>query len=148
MWLSHGGMELASREAYEKMLDRVLSRVQSSRADRGERTISLTPEIIHEHRQTIIANFKQLADALGREPQHLARFIFKETGRPGTLDGERAILSGRVGDEELGKLLQLYFKEFVKCPVCGGIDTKIVSEKRFRFLVCEICGAKTPIRKI
>ncbi|MEM0381924.1 MAG: translation initiation factor IF-2 subunit beta [Nitrososphaerota archaeon] len=141
-------MDLSSREAYERMLDRVLSRVQSSRLDRGERTISLTPEIVHEHKQTVILNFRQLADALGREPQHLARFIFKETGRPGTLDGDRAVLSGRVNDEELGKLLQLYFREFVKCPVCGGIDTKIVSEKRFRFLVCEICGAKTPIRKI
>ncbi|MEM0444969.1 MAG: translation initiation factor IF-2 subunit beta [Nitrososphaerota archaeon] len=141
-------MDLSSREAYEKMLDRVLTKVQMNIAGRGERSISLTPEIVHEHRQTIIQNFKQLADALGREPQHLARFIFKETGRPGTLDGERAILSGRVGDEELVKLLQLYFREFVKCPVCGGIDTKIISEKRFRFLACEICGAKTSIRKI
>ncbi|MCS7145227.1 MAG: translation initiation factor IF-2 subunit beta [Aigarchaeota archaeon] len=141
-------MDLSSRAAYEKLLERVLSRVQSRGTDRGERTISLTPEIMHEQKQTIILNFRQLADALGREPQHLARFIFKETGRPGTLDSERATLSGRVSDEELGKLLQLYFKEFVKCPVCGGIDTKIVSEKRFRFLVCEICGAKTPIRKI
>lgn len=141
-------MDLSSRATYEKMLDRVLAKVQMSMTSRGDRSISLTPEIVHEHRQTIIQNYKQLADALGREPQHLARFIFKETGRPGTLDGERAILSGRVSDEELVKLLQLYFKEFVKCPVCGGIDTKIVSEKRFRFLACEICGAKTPIRKI
>jgi translation initiation factor 2 subunit 2 len=51
-------------------------------------------------------------------------------------------------DAEIVKLLQLYFREFVRCPVCGGVDTQIVSEKRFRFLVCEVCGAKSSIRKI
>jgi len=131
-----------------KLLDHALSRIQLRGADRGERTVSLMPEIAHIQRQTVIYNFRQISEALGREPDHLARFIFKETGRPGTVDGDRLVLIGRLGDEELRRILQLYFKEFVKCPVCGGIDTKIVSEKRFRFLVCEICGAKSPIRKI
>ncbi|MCL7389060.1 MAG: hypothetical protein LZ173_03885 [Thaumarchaeota archaeon] len=42
----------------------------------------------------------------------------------------------------------MYVKEFVKCPICGGLDTKIIAEKRFRFLLCEVCGAKSSVRKI
>ena len=93
-------------------------------------------------------NFKDMAEKLNRDPQHLARFIFKESGKPGSLEGERLIIQGRLMNEEFRRLIELYVKEFVKCPICGGLDTRIVSEKRLRFLVCEICGAKSSVRKI
>ncbi|MDJ0273659.1 MAG: translation initiation factor IF-2 subunit beta [Aigarchaeota archaeon] len=140
--------ELSGREAYVALLDRLYSQLKGRAAGGGEREIALRPTLLQDHRRTVITNFKQLADALGRDPEHLARFIFKETGKPGTLEGERLVINGKIGEQELGKLLQLYYKEFVKCPVCGGIDTQIVAEKRFRFLVCEACGARTPVRKI
>ncbi len=140
--------ELSGREAYVALLDRLYSQLRGRAAGGGEREIALRPTLLQDHRRTVITNFKQLADALGRDPEHLARFIFKETGKPGTLEGERLVINGKIGEQELGKLLQLYYKEFVKCPVCGGIDTQIVAEKRFRFLVCEACGARTPVRKI
>ncbi|MEM2273205.1 MAG: hypothetical protein QXX56_03185, partial [Candidatus Bathyarchaeia archaeon] len=38
--------------------------------------------------------------------------------------------------------------EFVNCPICKRPDTKIIKEKRFNFLVCEACGAKSPVRRI
>ena len=142
------GMDLTTKEAYEKMLEHVFSRIQRGRQDRGERVIAVTPEVLHERRQTIILNFRSMAQSLEREPEHLARFIFKESGKPGVMEDERLVISGVIGEEELARLLQLYYKEFVKCPVCGGIDTKLVAEKKFRFLLCEICGAKSPVRKI
>ncbi len=141
-------MELTTNEAYEKMLDHIFAKIQRGRSGRGERMITVTPEVMHDRRQTVILNYKSVAESMNREPTHLARFIFKESGKPGIIDGERLVISGIIGEEELAKLLQLYHREFIKCPVCGGIDTKIIAEKRFRFLVCEICGAKSPVRKI
>lgn len=141
-------MDIRSREAYLSLLENLYSRLGSKSSKSGDRRIELVPTILHEQKQTVITNFRQLAEAMNREPEHLARFIFKETGRPGTVERDRLIISGKMTDAEIARLLQLYFREFVRCPVCGGVDTGITSEKRFRFLVCEVCGAKSSIRKI
>ncbi|MCD6536653.1 MAG: hypothetical protein J7K49_06460 [Thaumarchaeota archaeon] len=125
-----------------------MSKVPQTIGKVGDRLVVLNPEILHESRRTIIMNFKDMAEKLNRDPQHLARFIFKESGKPGSLEGERLIIQGRLMNEEFRRLIELYVKEFVKCPICGGLDTRIVSEKRLRFLVCEICGAKSSVRKI
>jgi len=141
-------MDLAKKETYVFLLDRAFSEIGPLETRRGDRLIELNPQVVHEQRHTIITNHRQIAQQINRDPSHLARFIFKETGRPGTLEGDRLVLSGKLTNEELARMLQIYHREFVKCPVCGGVDTRIVSEKRFRFLVCEVCGAKSPVRKI
>ncbi len=139
---------IKTKDGYLKILEDVMSRVPQTIGKVGDRLVVLNPEILHESRRTIIMNFKDMAEKLNREPQHLARFIFKESGKPGSLEGERLIIQGRLTNEEFRRLIELYVKEFVKCPICGGLDTRIISEKRLRFLVCEICGAKSSVRKI
>ena len=137
-----------SRKGYEELLDRILGSLPQDIRKAGDRTIVVNPVILHESRRTIITNFTDIAEALNRDPHHLSKFISKESGKPGTLEGERLLIQGRMTNDELRRLLSLYVKEFVKCPLCGGLDTKIVIEKRLRFLVCEVCGAKTPVRKL
>jgi len=139
---------IKTKDGYLKILEEVMSKVPQTIGKVGDRLVVLNPEILHESRRTIIMNFKDMAEKLNRDPQHLARFIFKESGKPGSLEGERLIIQGRLMNEEFRRLIELYVKEFVKCPICGGLDTRIVSEKRLRFLVCEICGAKSSVRKI
>ncbi|MCS7094846.1 MAG: hypothetical protein NZ988_03430 [Thaumarchaeota archaeon] len=141
-------MELRGRASYELLLERVRLQLRTKSSASGEREIALRPSLFHDERRTIVMNFRQLANSLNREPEHIARFVFKESGKPGTLEGDRLILNGKIGDQEFARLLQLYFKEFVKCPICGGIDTQIQREKKFRYLVCEVCGARSPVRKI
>ena len=139
---------IKTKEGYLEILDEVLSTLPRSATGVGDRAIVLNPEILHESRRTIVLNFKNMAEKLNRDPQHLAKFIAKESGKPSSIEGERLIVQGRLTNEELRRLLELYVREFVRCPICGGLDTKIVAEKRLRFLVCEICGAKSPVRKI
>jgi len=137
-----------SRSGYEALLEKVMGELPQTLGKAGDRVLVVNPVLLRESRRTIITNFTDITKTLNRKPQHLARFIFKESGKPGTLEGERLLIQGKLTNEEFRKLLELYVKEFVKCPVCGGLDTKIVAEKRFRFLVCEVCGAKSSIRKI
>lgn len=139
---------IKTKEGYLKLLDEVLSALPKSAKSAGDRVIVLNPEILHESRRTIVMNFRNLADKLNRDTSHLAKFIAKESGRPSSIESERLIIQGRLSLEELRKLLELYVREFVRCPICGGLDTKIMSERRLRFLVCEICGAKNPVRKL
>jgi translation initiation factor 2 subunit 2 len=96
--------------------------------------------------RTYIVNYKEIADAMNRDPQHLLRYLSKELATASTLDGARAIFQGKFRSDTLSRLIHRYAEAFVICPVCKRPDTKIVKEKRFSFLACEACGAKSSIR--
>jgi translation initiation factor 2 subunit 2 len=98
--------------------------------------------------RTIIYNFKEIADALGRDPQHLLKFLTRETATAATLQESRAIFKGKFSHETFERLIQRYIESFVTCPVCKRPDTNIVKEKRLSFLVCEACGAKSPVQQL
>jgi len=98
--------------------------------------------------RTYIVNYKEIAEYLNRDPQHLLRYLSREIATAGTFDGARAIFQGKFSSDTLSRLIQRYAEEFVLCPICKRPDTKIVKEKRFSFLVCEACGAKSSIRAI
>jgi len=135
------------KEDYEKLLKRAHSQL---------------PREVFEHKRfevprvrsgtigmrTYIVNYKDIAVALNRDPLHLLHYLSREMATSGTVDGARAIFQGKFRNDALDRLIQRYVEEFVTCPVCKGPDTKIVKEKRFSFLACEACGAKSSLRII
>lgn len=98
--------------------------------------------------RTIIFNFKEIADALNRDPQHLLKFLTREMATAATMQESRAIFQGKFGQDTFGRLIQRYVDGFVVCPVCKRPDTKIVKEKRLSFLVCDACGAKSAVLQL
>ena len=98
--------------------------------------------------RTILYNFKEICGTLNRDPHHLMKFFSGELATAGTLDDSRAIFQGRFSRDTLDRLIKKYIDDFVVCPVCKLPDTKIVKEKRFHFLICEACGAKSSIRPV
>ena len=97
---------IRTKEGYLKILDEVLSMLPKSATGAGDRAIILNPEILHESRRTIVLNFKDMAEKLNRDPAHLAKFLSKESGKPGSVEGERLIIQGRLSNEELRRLLE------------------------------------------
>jgi len=86
---------------------------------------------------------------LNRDPLHILRFLSREMATAGALDkAGRAIFQGKFKSDTLERLIKHYVDEFVVCPVCKRPDTKIVKERRFSFLACEACGAKSSIRTV
>jgi len=138
---------LSTENEYLELLKRAYKKLPKA-SKSGERELFIKPNIMNLAKNTVITNFSSIASILNRDIEHIARFFFKETGKPGTIEDERLVIHGKIGSEEIRKLLELYIKEFVKCPICGSPDTKIIREKRFRFILCEACGAKSPVRKI
>jgi translation initiation factor 2 subunit 2 len=98
--------------------------------------------------RTYIVNYKEIADALRRDPLHLLRYLSREMATAGSLDAARAIFQGKFKSDTLDSLVQHYAQDFVVCPVCKRPDTKIVKEKRFTFMVCEACGAKSSVKTV
>jgi len=98
--------------------------------------------------RTIIHNFKEIAETLNRDPQHILKFLTGELATAAIMQESRVIFQGKFPRETVERLLQRYMETFVICPICKRPDTKIVKEKRLSFLVCEACGAKSSVRHL
>ncbi|MEM2249398.1 MAG: translation initiation factor IF-2 subunit beta [Candidatus Bathyarchaeia archaeon] len=98
--------------------------------------------------RTIVHNFKEIAETLNRDPQHILKFLTGELATAAIMQESRVIFQGKFPRETIERLLQRYMETFVTCPVCKRPDTKIVKEKRLSFLVCEACGAKSSVRHL
>ncbi|HII86026.1 TPA: translation initiation factor IF-2 subunit beta [Candidatus Bathyarchaeota archaeon] len=98
--------------------------------------------------RTIIGNFKELSDALDRDPQHILKFLTREMATAATYHESRAIFQGKFGRDSFERLLLRYTESYVTCPVCKRPDTKLVKEKRLSFLVCNACGAKSSTKQL
>lgn len=98
--------------------------------------------------RTTIANFKEVADLLDRDPQHILKFLTREMATAATYHDGRAIFQGKFPRDTFERLLTRYMDAFVTCPVCKRPDTKIMKEKRLSFIVCNACGAKSSIKHL
>jgi translation initiation factor 2 subunit 2 len=98
--------------------------------------------------RTTIMNFKEVADLLDRDPQHILKFLTREMATAATYHDGRAIFQGKFRRDTFEGLLQRYTESFVTCPVCKRPDTKIVKERRLSFLICNACGARSSIKQL
>jgi translation initiation factor 2 subunit 2 len=98
--------------------------------------------------RTVINNFREIAAALDRDPQHLLKFLTREMATAATFQDSRAIFHGKFRSDSFERLLQRYIDNYVVCPVCKRPDTRIVKERRLSFLVCNACGAKSSIKQL
>jgi len=98
--------------------------------------------------RTIIGNFKELSDALVRDPQHILKFLTREMATAATYHESRAIFQGKFGRESFERLLLRYMESYVICPICKRPDTRLLKEKRLSFLVCNACGARSSTKQL
>lgn len=98
--------------------------------------------------RTVISNFFQIAKALGREPDHLLKFVLKETATPGKIVRQRLILGSKVSATQINQKIRQYANTYVLCPDCGKPDTELIKEKGISMLKCTACGSKHPVRLI
>jgi translation initiation factor 2 subunit 2 len=129
---------------YKTLLDRAYKELPS-KVEVYERWAVPKPVMMQQGRRTVIVNFKEIADELRREPDHLLKFLSGEMATLANFDGARAIFKGRFRVDTVRNLLEVYTNRYVLCPVCGRPDTRITRERRIWFLECEACGAKSSI---
>lgn len=137
-------MAFRMKTDYKELLKRAQEKLPSEVMKKG-RFEKPTFQSYNVGMRTYVRNFKEVADALDRDPQHLLKFLTKEMATAATTEGGRAIFQGKFTNETLNLLLGRYIDRFLKCPICKGFDTKIVKERRLSFLLCEICGARSPV---
>jgi len=129
---------------YKTMLDRAYEKLPDQ-VESYERWTVPRPIVRVAGRRSVIINFKEIADELMRDPDHLLKFLAGEMATLANFDGTRAVFQGNFREDSIRNLLEVYTDRYVICPVCKRPDTRIVREKRLWFLQCEACGAKSSI---
>ena len=97
--------------------------------------------------RTIISNFLQIASILGREPEHMLKYILRELATPGEIKKSGSVIIGaKVPASRINEKIRQYANDYVFCSECGKPDTKIEKEKNVVFIKCMACGARHSVK--
>ncbi|MBW2985133.1 translation initiation factor IF-2 subunit beta [Candidatus Woesearchaeota archaeon] len=95
---------------------------------------------------TVINNFHQIVQDLGRSKEQVLKFLLKELATPGDVTKSALILRRKVSASSVNEKMQKYAKKFVICVMCGKPDTKVMKEGGVSFVKCMACGSKNPVK--
>jgi len=97
--------------------------------------------------RTVISNFLQIANTLGRDPEHMLKFVLRELATPGEIKKSGSVIIGsKVPASRINEKIKQYTNSYVFCYECGKPDTKIEREGNLSFIKCMACGAKHSIK--
>lgn len=134
-------------EKYEELLKRARDNLPE-KIFKKSRFKPPKPDTRIEGNRTYINNWHQVVTALDRNEEHLLKFMTKELGTSASIEGQRAVFSGKHYHGTMKELLKRYIEEYVICPECGKPDTRLEKIDRINFLICEACGARTSVKSI
>ncbi|GIU69359.1 MAG: translation initiation factor IF-2 subunit beta [Candidatus Woesearchaeota archaeon] len=98
-----------------------------------------------EGNKTVISNFFQIASTIGRPPEHLLKFISRETAAKGEIKKQLLIFNTKLSSSKINEKIEQYVEQFVICKECGKPDTKLSKEGIVTFIRCQACGAKSVV---
>ena len=134
-------------ESYEKLLEKAQKELPEQAV--GSERFNIEKIKGHlEGNKTVLVNLKKIAKDLGREENHLLKYLLRELATPGKIVRDRVLLGTKVSASAINKKIKKYVSEFVQCSECGKPDTKLVEEKSFAQLKCLACGVKKPVKMI
>jgi translation initiation factor 2 subunit 2 len=130
---------------YEEQLDRAMDEKPDIAGNESRFEVS-DPNVRKEGNVTVYENFQTTLDDLGREQDHVLKFLQNELGTSAQIDERgRARLTGEFGQRRVQDVLDEYVDTYVLCPECGLPDTNLVTEDGTERLHCEACGARSAV---
>ncbi len=129
---------------YEELLKRGKEKLPEV-ASTGERFVIPNVRGHIEGNKTILSNFQQIAQAFGRSPEHILKFVLKELATPGEIKKQFVVFGTKVPASRINDKIKKYAETFVICKECTKPDTKMTKEGDVYFLKCNACGARYSI---
>jgi len=131
-------------ENYEELLDRA-KKILPETKQSTERFIIPNIRGHVQGNKTILSNFIQIAQHLGRSPEHMLKYVLKELAAPGEIKKQFLILGTKIPANRINESIKEYAETFVICRECRKPDTKMNKEGEVYFIKCQACGAKYSI---
>ncbi len=133
---------------YEDLLKKAEEELPENVAG-GERFVIENVKGHLEGNKTVLINLTKIAKDLGRNIEHLLKYLLRELATPGKLIRGRIVLGTKVSAAKINKKIKKYASEFVFCSECNKPDTELVEEKGgILYLKCLACGSKKPAKKL
>ena len=99
-------------EAYERLLEKAQRELPEQAA--GSERFNIEKVKGHlEGNKTILVNIKKIAKDLGRDENHLLKYLLRELAAPGKIVRDRVILGTKVSASAINKKVIKYVSEFV-----------------------------------
>ena len=133
-------------EEYKKLLERVRKELPKHIFEKERFGIPKVRGHIQGNR-TVISNFLQIANMLGRKPESMLKFVLRELATPGEIKKSGSVIIGsKVPASRINEKVTQYANSYVFCYECGKPDTKIEKEGNFNYIKCTACGARHVIK--
>lgn len=134
-------------EDYEKLLSEAYTKIKPIESKIARFEIPKAEGHI-EGTKTIITNFKQICDYVRRDCAHMLKFLLRELAAPGSMKGDRLILTRKMSSSMVNEKIALYAQQYVICKECKKPDTQLMKDGEVTFLHCLACGAKKPVSRL
>ena len=95
---------------YEELLNRAMAKMPETETT-DARFVIPEPRLFSEGKTTILENFGNIADTLNRDPDHLMKYLTRELGTAGKIEGTRAVFQGRFTRAQISDNIQAYVKK-------------------------------------
>lgn len=131
---------------YVELLDRVYTQLPENLSSSKRFEIpKASGKIIRSRTQ--ISNFNDIAKKFSRDTDHFSRYMLKELGVRGELDGKgQLMLHSKFQPAMLNKAIEKYFHTYVECPNCKSPDTELLEDNSV--IKCNACGHQDKVPKL
>lgn len=130
---------------YEELLKRAKKMIPNTNEEKGRFEVPKAMAI-QIGKQTVIKNFAEICKTIRREPQLVAKYLFKELAVPGSISGNELSLLGKIYSNMISQRIDEYVKLYVLCSECKKPDTSLVKEGGIFVMKCEACGARKTLK--
>lgn len=138
---------MSEQATYENLLGDLYKSLPEKKSS-GERFEMPNAEVLLQGPKTLIRNYEDICQRLRRDPQEFAKYLSKELAAPSSREAGRLVLQGKFNQRVINEKIQNYVNTRVLCKECGRPDTRLETvERGLQQMVCEACGARSPVRK-
>ncbi len=132
---------------YEKLLEKAYEELPEKVKEHKRFEVPQVHSII-QGKVTVVQNLGEVAKLISRPPEMLVKYLLRELGTAGSLEGQYLIMKGQFRQPQIQEKFEAFLAQYVLCPECGRPDTRIIKEDRITLLKCEACGSRHPLGAI
>lgn len=100
-----------------------------------------------QNTKVIIDNIVEIATALNRDPEWIAKYLTLKLNCPVKLDSSRLSIRASVTQLQILSELQNFINVYVVCPTCTLPELEIKKKKEKIYSKCDACGSRNKIGK-
>lgn len=89
----------------------------------------------------IWSNYQSVCRAINRPIDHFINFMKTETLMDMTIRETGLRVRGRINSSQIGRIIQKYMIQYVKCKYCGSRNTEF-TDHRMNFIKCNDCHSR------